>query len=76
VHEDRVTVTDLIQHLEACDPDAEVRLAQQRAWPLEYAIDPTTLTAQVDLDDGPVVYLTEGAQLGYLPHTDREQLGW
>jgi hypothetical protein len=76
VLEDRVTVTDLIQHLEGCDPDAEVRLAQQPAWPFEYAIDPTTPAVKVDLDDGPVVYLTEGAQLGYLPHTVRHQLGW
>jgi hypothetical protein len=27
VDADQVTVTDLIQHLEGCDPDAEVRLA-------------------------------------------------
>jgi hypothetical protein len=76
VHADRVTVTDLIQHLEGCDPDAEVRLAQQPTWPFEYAIDPTNLAVEVDLDDGPVVYLGEGAQLGYLPHTVRQQLGW
>jgi hypothetical protein len=76
VLEDRVTVTDLIQHLESCDPDAEVRLAHQPAWPLGYAIDPTTPTVEVDLDGGPVVYLAEGAQLGYLPHTVRQQLGW
>ena len=76
MHEDRVTVTDLIQHLEACDPDAEVRLAQQPTWPFEYAIDPTTPTVEVDLDDGPVVYLAEGAQLGYLPQVVRQQLGW
>jgi Domain of unknown function (DUF4314) len=42
VDADRVTVTDLLQHLEGCDPDAEVRLAQQPTWPFEYAIDPTT----------------------------------
>jgi hypothetical protein len=73
---DRVTVTDLIQHLEDCDPDAEVRLAQQPTWPFEYAIDPTNPTVQVELDDGPVVYLTEGAQLGYLPQVVRQQFGW
>jgi hypothetical protein len=27
--DDRVTVTDLLQALEACDPDAEVRLASR-----------------------------------------------
>jgi len=76
VHADRVAVTDLIQELEGCDPDAEVRLAQQPAWPFEYAIDPTNTAVQVDLDSGPVVYLGEGAQLGYLPQPAREQLGW
>jgi len=39
MHADKVTVVDLIEELEACDPDAEVRLAQQPAWPFEYAID-------------------------------------
>jgi hypothetical protein len=42
VHADRVTVTDLIGELEGGDPDADVRLAQQPAWPFEYAVDPTT----------------------------------
>jgi hypothetical protein len=73
---DRVTVTDLIQELEGRDPDAEVRLAQQPAWPFEYAIDPGNAIVEVDLDGGPVVYLGEGAQLGYLPQPVREQLGW
>jgi hypothetical protein len=76
VYEQRVTVTDLIQHLEGCDPAAEVRLAQQPAWPFEYTIDPTTPIVEVDLGDSPVVYLAEGAQLGYLPHPVRQQLGW
>jgi hypothetical protein len=76
VHEDRVTVNDLLQALEACDPDAEVRLAHQPAWPFEYAIDPGHAAAQVELDGTPVVYLGEGAQLGYLPEPVRQQLGW
>jgi hypothetical protein len=76
VHEERVTVTDLIQHLKAGDPDAEVRLTQQPTWPFEYAIDPTNPAVEVDRDDGPVVYLAEGAQLGYLPQVVCEQLGW
>jgi hypothetical protein len=41
-----------------------------------HAIDPANPAVQVDLDDGPMVYLGEGAQLGYLPHTVRQQLGW
>ncbi len=76
MHEDRVTVTDLIQQLEACDPDAEVRLASQPAWPFEYAIDPTHAAEEVELDDTSVVYLGEFAQLGYLPEVVRHQLGW
>ena len=31
MHADRVTVTDHIEEPEACDPDAEVRLAQPSA---------------------------------------------
>ena len=73
--DDRVTVTDLLQALEACDPDAEVRLAHQPAWPSEDAIDPTDAAVEVELDDTPVVYLAEGAQLGYLPEPARTQLG-
>jgi hypothetical protein len=76
MHLDRVTVTDLIQQLEGCDPDAEVRLAHQPTWPFEYAIDPGNAAVEVELDGGPVVYLGEGAQLGYLPQPARQQLGW
>jgi hypothetical protein len=76
VHQDRVTVTDLLQAFEACDPDAEVRLASQPAWPFEYAIDQSNVAVEVELDDTPVVYLDEGAQLGYLPEPVRHQLGW
>ena len=71
MHADKVTVVDLIEELEACDPDAEVRLAQQPAWPFEYAIDREHAAVQVQSGDGdPVVYLGEGAQLG-LPARDR-----
>jgi hypothetical protein len=73
---DRVTVTDLMKELEGCDPDAEVRLAHQPTWPFEYAIDPTNPVVEVELDGTPVVYLGEGAQLGYLPDAVRHQLGW
>jgi hypothetical protein len=57
MHLDRVTVTDLIQALEGCDPDAEARLAQQPAWPLEYAGDSANAAVQVELDGTSVVYL-------------------
>jgi hypothetical protein len=71
-----VTGTDLIQELEACDPDAEVRLAHQPGWPFEYAIDPGTAAVKVDLDRTSLVDLAHGAQLGYLPEPVRHQLGW
>jgi hypothetical protein len=75
--EGKITVVELIEELEACDPDAEVRIAQQPAWPFEYAIDPANAAVQVQSgDDEPVVYIGEGAQLGYLPGTVREHLGW
>jgi hypothetical protein len=73
---DRVTVTDLLQELEGCNLDAEVRLPQQPTWPFEYAIDPSNAAIQVELDGGPVVDLGEGVQLGYLPQPVRQQLGW
>jgi len=67
MHLDRVTVTDLLHELEGCDPDAEVCLAQQPAWPPEYAIDPTNAHGGVGQGGTAVASLGEGAQLGYLP---------
>jgi hypothetical protein len=54
MHADKVTVVELIEELEACDPDAEVRLAQQPAWPFEYAIDRDHAAVQVQSGDGEV----------------------
>ena len=76
MHADQVTVCDLLQEREARDPDAEVRIAQQPAWPLEEAIDPGIAAVQVDLDRTSLVDLAHGPQLGYLPEPVREQLGW
>jgi hypothetical protein len=75
MHADRVTVSDLLQALEAYGPDAEVRIAQQPAWTFEDAIDPTNTAVEVELDGTPVAYLGQGAQLGYLPEPVRAQLG-
>jgi hypothetical protein len=72
MHEGKLTVVELIDELEACDPDAEVRIAQQPAWPFEYAIDRDHAAIQVQSgDDEPVVYIGEGVQLGYLPEAVR-----
>jgi hypothetical protein len=73
---DRVTDTDLLEELEGCDPDAQVRLAHQPAWPLAYAIDPANAAVEVGLDGTSVASLSQGAQLGYLPEPARTQLGW
>ena len=74
-----MTVQELIMELEAMNPDSEVRLAMQPQYPFEYSIggvvevgpdgDPD---ADFDYDtrdyeQPPVVYLSEGSQLGYLP---------
>ena len=70
-----LTVADLIEFLEDCNPDAEVRLAMQPRWPFEYSIDGFSLM-ESETDDGPVVYLPEGQQLNYLPGNVQEDLGW
>lgn len=72
-----MTVADLIAALEMQDPNAEVRLATQPAWPFENEIGSVE---QVDLtEDGEearVVYLAESAQIGYLPEEAKEAFGW
>jgi len=73
---DKLTVEALIEALEDCDPHAEVRLAHQPSWPLQFAVDPDHPAAALDLEDGPVVFLREGEPLGYLPEPARTQLGW
>jgi hypothetical protein len=75
---DKLTVSQLIEELEDLDPDAEVRLATQPNWPFEWHLSTTEPgpAVQVTLDDGPVVYLVEGEQLGYLPDTVCGELGW
>jgi hypothetical protein len=42
-----MTVAELIRLLEDCDPAAEVRLAHQPHWPLQYTL--TGLTTSTDL---------------------------
>lgn len=51
------------------DEDPEVRLAMQPQWAFEYSIHSVT-PVSLENDRGeevPVVYLSEGVQLGYLP---------
>jgi hypothetical protein len=78
MHLGKLTVTRLIDELEDCDPEAEVRLATQPSWPFEWSLshgEPGP-AVQVDLEGQPVVYLIEGEQLGYLPGSVAEELGW
>ena len=50
------------------DEDPEVRLAMQPRWAFEYSIHSVTPVSVEDPKRAtPVVYLSEGAQLGYLP---------
>jgi len=79
----KMTVSELMYQLENLPQDAEVLFASQPAWPFEYSIGGVFTT-----DDDPdgelpdyepvnsVVYIYEGAQLGYLDENAREQLGW
>ena len=45
--------------------NAEVRLAMQPSWPMEYSIDANATESSDVVED--VVYLFEGSQIGYLP---------
>lgn len=51
------------------DEDPEVRLAMQPQWAFEYSIHSVTPVSLEDRqgEEFPVVYLSEGVQLGYLP---------
>lgn len=64
-----MTVEELIQELECMDRDAEVRLAEQPAWPFEYNLSGV-------VESGGKVWLTEGDQLGYLGEDVRGEIGW
>jgi hypothetical protein len=68
-----LTVADLIGLLEDCDPDAEVRLAHQPSWPLQFAlagiattddladaIDDPEPERPADREEPAVVWLVEG----------------
>jgi len=64
------TVGELIEHLEALDPDTPIALATQPGWPMEHAI--TT----VQQTDSGTAYIVEGPQTGYLPGEARAAIGW
>ena len=82
-----MTVQELIKELEYMNLEAEVRLATQPSYPLEYTL---ANVVEVDLSKDPwddpdpimdgsgegVVYLGVGGQIGYLPKQAANELGW
>lgn len=67
-------LSELLKTLQAIadeypDEDPEVRLATQPSWPFEYSIHSVTPVPLEDHqgEEAPVVYLSEGVHLGYLP---------
>lgn len=61
----KITVAELIEQLQDLDQGAEVRLATQPSWPFECSIvEPQEYFGE---EGEVIVYIGEGAQLGYLP---------
>lgn len=82
-----MTVEELIEILEDLEPTAEVRIAHQPEWPMEYTVGEVVECgpndgeedddADVEDDDREgIVYIGEGTQLGYLPEHAVDELGW
>lgn len=63
-----MTVQELIERLEECDEDCEVRLAFQPSWPLQFTIagvaeyDPDEDDEDESRDDRPVVFICDSGQ--------------
>ncbi len=68
-----MTVGQLKEVLEYYNEDMEVRFASQPNWPFEYSINDAV---PVKTDNGEIIYLEEGTQLGYLPGEAKDELGW
>ena len=68
-----MTVNELKEVLEYHDGDMEVRFASQPNYPFEYSINDAVA---VLTDDGDILYLEEGRQIGYLDYNAKEELGW
>ena len=74
-----MTVEDLIYELENLNPETEVRFASQPSWPFEYSINEIVVCndeGRNGREEKEVVYLGEGRQLGYLPGSAKDELGW
>ena len=74
-----MVVEELIEMLQGCNPEAEIRFASQPNWPFEYSINDAV---EVEIENNrtgqsqDVVFLEEGSQLGYLPSEAKNQLMW
>lgn len=78
-----MTASELIELLEALDPDTEIRFATQPSWPFEHALGgglvysadvPGLVTdTDADYDAAPVAWLAEGEQRRYLPQAVAER---
>ena len=68
------TVSELKELLDDMPDEAEVRLAHQPRYPLEYTVDQIVLSEDEAGDQ--VVYIGEGVQVGYLPGVAALELGW
>ena len=71
-----MTVGELLEMLEGFDQEAEIRIAMQPSWPMEYTIAGMAITEDYGEEHGKVVYIAEGRQLGYLPGVAKDDLGW
>ena len=75
-----MTAAALIELLEDLDPETEIRIAHQPSWPFEYSISAYDHAFEEEVEGrrgtGPVFWLAEAQQLGYLSRDVAEQLGW
>lgn len=70
-----MTVGELMERLSDLPEDAEVRVAEQPAYPMEYRVGDPVLVQEL-LVAGPVVYLPEAGHVGYLSGAVAVELGW
>lgn len=68
---------DILEHaIEQYGPDIEVRLAHQPSYPFEYTTRDAVLVEPLKDNEEPIIYIVEGAQIGYLPAHVAEEIGW
>jgi tRNA U34 5-methylaminomethyl-2-thiouridine-forming methyltransferase MnmC len=73
--QEMLTVADLKEQLADMPEDAEVRLAFQPNYPLEYSTQKKAVEV-VTKDGIHIVYIAEKMQIGYLDADAAAELGW